>query len=307
MAARYRYQTGVASSPTDLLDQFVAFLVAQGWTTLAHAADGAGKRAHLSKAGLFVNLRSALNETSPAFSHYNTGGYSPVARTGLGVNVGSGYDAGKNWRAQPGVPSTLYASYITGQDAALAHTAAGTISYHAFDDGADNIVLVASNAAGGFTHLAFGPSVHKLGAGAGGAYFFAESLATTYSGYSSAIPLAGIGFVQAAVDSTPAGAWLGVNASLGRACASESSYLPVQFPTHAQLGPVGVSAMSNQANLLPINVLAARDGGGWSYLGMVPNVYRCDAVGAGFAAGQVYTVGNESYMLFPNFAVRKYA
>lgn len=302
-----RYQTGVASNPTDLLDQFVAFLAGQGWTTLAHAADGTGKRAHLSKAGLFVNLRSALSEVSPAFALYDNGGYSAVARTGIGVNVGSGYDAAKSWRAQPGVPSTLYASYVTGQDAALAHTAAGNISYHAFDDGADNIVLVARNAAGGFTHLSFGPSVHKLGAWPGGAYCFAESLATTYSGYSSPIPLQGAGFVQAAVDSTPAGAWLGVNASLGRACASESSYLPVQFPTHAQLGPLGVSVMSAQANLLPINLLAARDGGGWSYIGTVPNVYRCDAVGAGFAAGQVYTVGGDSYVLFPYFAVRKHA
>lgn len=299
-----RYQTGEATSPADLLDQFVAFLASQGWQTLAHAAEGAGTRAHLSKGGLFVNMRSALSEASPAFAHYDNGGYSAVARTGLGVNIGSGYDAAKSWRAQPGVPSTLYASYITGQDAALAHTAASNISYYLFDDGADNVVLCASNASG-WTHLSFGPSIEKLGAWVGGAYCFAESLATTYTGYRSAIPLAGCGFVQAGVDSTPAGGWLGIHAPLGRACASESGYL-TGFPRHEQLGTAGVSVMSAQANLLPLSLLAARDGGGWSYLGMLPNIYRCDAVGSGFVAGQVYSVGGDSYVLFPGFAVRKH-
>lgn len=298
-----RYLSGVASSPNDLLDKIVAFLNLQGWTTVAYAAEGAGKRGHLSKNGVFVNFRSAVNES--VFPNYDPYGGGSVSRTGIGLNVGTGYTSTNAWNNQPGVPSSLYTSRVA-VDAALAPLSSGTtFAYHLFDDGADNIIVAAeSSSSGAYSYLGFGKSVDKQGNWTGGAYFYANGLADSYryAGFYET-PFSSCGFVRADVDTT-SGAWLGVGATLGRAVVS-SSIGSTQYPNHALIGPVGVSTMSGQANLLPLNVLAARDGGGYSYLASLPNIYRCEAVGNGFSAGVTYTVGGDSYVLFPSFAVKK--
>jgi hypothetical protein len=56
------YQTGISSSPTNLLQTLVTWLTNQGWTMDMSQADGSGWRAHLHKSGVYVNLRSAMNE-----------------------------------------------------------------------------------------------------------------------------------------------------------------------------------------------------------------------------------------------------
>ena len=43
------YQTGIASSPTNLLQTLVAWLMAQGWTVNQSEQEGTGWRAHLVK------------------------------------------------------------------------------------------------------------------------------------------------------------------------------------------------------------------------------------------------------------------
>ena len=67
------------------------------------------------------------------------------------------------------------------------------------------------------------------------------------------------------------------------------------------------SALSNQATLLPIHLYANRDAGGVSLWATVPSLYCANAVGNGFAAKSVLALGADSYMLFPNFAVKKVA
>ena len=60
--------------------------------------------------------------------------------------------------------------------------------------------------------------------------------------------------------------------------------------------------------LLPLHCYVLTDPGArWAPLGYPPSVFWCEAVGHGFAAGQIYQVGGLDYMLFPHFAVRKAA
>lgn len=296
MAANYT--TGTASNVNDLHARLVAFLQQQGWSTLLDAAAGAGRRAHLVKGEQYLNLRAINDETGAL-----PGGGPRL--TGLGFNVGSGYDAAASWYAQPGTPAGL-SSYGTETTAAVL-AAGSTYAYHFFDDGTDNVLAVVHTGANGeYAHIGFGTSIEKLGNWSGGGYFLGSARGS-YSYHDSAAAPASSQlstFVHATVDTSTG--WLGLQAENGRACSSSNLY-NYEHPHQGQLGTVGVSVMSGQANLLPINLLAARDGGGWSYLGSLPGIYRCDAVGQGFTAGSVYTVGGDSYVLFPGFAVRKHA
>ena len=78
------YQTGVSSSPTNLLQTLVAWLAGQGWTVNQSEQDGAGWRAHLQKPGsLNVNLRAAHNER---IWPKGGGGYHDLGNGGYGIN-----------------------------------------------------------------------------------------------------------------------------------------------------------------------------------------------------------------------------
>jgi len=60
------------------------------------------------------------------------------------------------------------------------------------------------------------------------------------------------------------------------------------------------------ALLLPLHCFVRTDPADrWAPIGYPANVFYCEAVGHGYAAGTVYQVGGLDYMLFPHFAVRK--
>ena len=57
------YQTGSASSSTDVVKQLVTWLVSLGWTQDRSAVEGAGWTASLHHNGNFVHLRAVENES----------------------------------------------------------------------------------------------------------------------------------------------------------------------------------------------------------------------------------------------------
>lgn len=59
------------------------------------------------------------------------------------------------------------------------------------------------------------------------------------------------------------------------------------------------SSISNQAILLPIHSLVARDGGGLSFVGTLPGVFATNACQRGLAPASEYLWGSETYMVFP--------
>lgn len=70
------------------------------------------------------------------------------------------------------------------------------------------------------------------------------------------------------------------------------------------------SAIDGRANLLPALWWVGRDGssgnaGGFSPIGTLPMVFFSNGVGNGFGPTEDYTIGTDTYKLFPNFAVLK--
>lgn len=151
------YQTGTASSASNLLQTIVTWLVAQGWTQDASAAEGTGWRAHLHKGAMYVNLRAAGNENiwpdiggGGNFHDQGAGGY------GIGLYLGTAYNAGNDWDKQTGGPLRSDGSTI----GAGMNLPSGAISaYHLFDDGNDNVTIVVERSPGIFCHMGFGVMV----------------------------------------------------------------------------------------------------------------------------------------------------
>lgn len=67
------------------------------------------------------------------------------------------------------------------------------------------------------------------------------------------------------------------------------------------------SAIDGRANLLPILLWARRDGSGlgFSPIGELPFT-KLTGVASGFSAGSDYTIGGDTYTMFPFFAVQKF-
>ena len=172
------YATGVPVSETDLLQTLVAFLAAQGWTTNLSVADGVngGWRAHMSKGGVFVNLRAMYNECAwPAFAGGNM--------NGIGLNVGTGFNGSNPWYDQAGVPQYIGSGpYPGGVQLSTNNNTAPNYSfrpfsrYHFFTDPLDNVVVVLEKAANVFGFMGWGATLIKSGGvWTGGLYCFADT------------------------------------------------------------------------------------------------------------------------------------
>lgn len=324
------YETGSATSPTDLLQKLVTWLVARGWTQNMSQADGNGWRAHLVKSGLYINLRSNIG------SGTNIWGTAPLWTAtnydGVGCYTGTGYNAGSAWHSQAGGPIASGQTYTLG---AWMQTPAGAIlAYHFFDDGADNILVVVERTAGIFGYLGWGPSIVKAGTWTGGPYFVG-TWSSTFGASTSQPGSSGTtcgcpgshedgqgttaAFVRADVDAFT-GKYVGIgdnntpqNGYTGKIGASSIQTAPSsQTPSNdipqclAAFLARQTSAMNSQANLVPVRWFAQRDGGaGHSLLGRLPNIFATNATTKGFASGQEVTIGGDTYKIFPNFAVKK--
>ncbi|MGH9716400.1 MAG: hypothetical protein ACRD4R_06705 [Candidatus Acidiferrales bacterium] len=334
------YQTGTATSPTDLLKTLVAWLAGLGWNTDLSETDGSGWRAHLDHNGNFVHLRAFANEGSslPFTNNANSSG-----NAGIALYLSTAYSGSDAWNAQPGSPPYQSGSSTKVLGVGMALPSGAIQNYYFFADStADNIVVVVEKTLGVYVHIGWGLSLAKCGAWTGGPYFFGTSQGYSASEVSTSNPSpgfltssdcpgtygdwsSGTGdqnlYVRADVDSFT-GAWLG-NASnttaaygyTGKNAASPIRDLvtPPAFPWYANNGAAyswqnsQTSALDGRANLLPVLIWAARDTspGGYSPLGQVPNVFFSNAIGNGFSNAQEIALGSVTYKIFPNFAVVK--
>lgn len=326
-----RYQSGTATGPTDLVQQLVTWLVAGGWTQDMSQSDGSGWRAHLHKSGFYINLRAYNNESA-----IWAGGEGYPNTYGVALYAGTGFNSGNGWNAQAGAPVGSGQTYNVGSGAPFTSSISIT-GYYFFDDGNGNIIVVVERSTGSFVHFGWG-NLTKASSFTGGAYFFGVA-----PGYYDGFP-SGLGgynqsssalcpccdtdcavgsycsaFVRADVDSftskwlgvanacpnAPAQGYTGKNAAssvLGGATASQGT---ANIPHYGNFIGRQTSAQNAQANLLPVNLFAARDAGGWSLLGSLPAIFATNAVGNGYAAKDEIQIGSSTYKLFPNFAVQK--
>jgi len=167
------YQTGVSSSPTNLLQTLVTWLVAQGWTSDSSVSDGSGWRAHLHKSGVYVNLRAAANESiwpkTPGGGNWDAG-----AGYGIGLYLGDGYSGGSGWSQQSGRPLRIDGS-VSGCGMNL--PSGSVAAYHFFDDGSDNITIVVERSPGIFAQMGWGLALANAGNPSSFPYFHASTSA----------------------------------------------------------------------------------------------------------------------------------
>jgi hypothetical protein len=330
------YQTGSATSSTDLVKQIVTWLVSLGWTQDRSAIEGSGWTASLHHNANYVHLRAVENESSvPWHAGYGTAHY------GVHMYTGTAYDSGQPFNNQVTGAPIGSSTFPIGVGM---HLSAGPFpNYYFFADStADNIVVVVEKTSGLYVHIGWGLSIQKEGSYTGGPYFFGST-----SGYYTSLTGApantpgftstsdcpfvnvdpeggGCGFVRADVDSWT-GKWVGIyNATAGpdfgftgkqgdTSVCGASSAVKLNFPVYAY-SPVTsyfqyeqTSVQDGRANLLPLILWVLRDGTttGFSMLGTVPNIFATNAVGNGFSNASEYVLGGTTYKIFPNFAVVK--
>lgn len=328
------YQTGAASSPTDLIQKLITFLVANGWTQDMSQAEGSGWRVHAHLSSNYVHLRSAMNESTIWQQSY------AVAHYAVHMYLGTGFNGSNAWNAQNTGAPIGTASNPMGVGMKLS---AGPFSNYYFfcDSGGDNVAVVVERTPGLFVHLGWGSSLAKAGTWTGGAYFFGSSSGyyTPYPagantpGFTSTSDCPGVNadhvggavtFVRADVDAFT-GKWIGIfnqsgvadtgatgkqgDSSVYATNLSMRSNFPVlasqAYTYHFQ--NMQTSNQDGRANLLPIYLWALRDSTttGFSLLGSIPNVFCSNAVGHGFSNADEYLIGATTYKVFPNFAVVK--
>jgi hypothetical protein len=177
--------------------------------------------------------------------------------------------------------------------------------------------------AGVFTGAMFGLSINKAASFTGGAYYFTQQVGRQF-GYDYPLPTwlqpgnisQGDGwassFIRADIDSFTS-KWLGASSNL----TTGKVFYPMGGPdtflrfssngnNYANLFNRLTSLFNSQTILLPMRLFVDRDAGGVSLLGDVPNLYLTNATSKGFTPGGIYSVGSENYMIFPNFAIRKW-
>lgn len=330
------YQTGSASSSTDLVQKLVTWLVSLGWTQDRSAAEGStGWTASLHKSANYVHLRAAELESS--IWHANFG----AAHYGVHMYLGTGFNSGQPFNNQTTDAPIGSSTFPIGVGMQL--TAGPFSNYYFFaDSAADNIVVVVEKTPGLFVHIGWGLSLLKAGSYAGGPYFFGSSSGyytsdTTSTpnipGYTSSSDCpfvnkdqfgGGPGFVRADVDSWT-GKWIGIYGATtgadlgftgkegGSSVHCTGASMPGNYPVYAytasttQFQYEQTSEQDGRANLLPLILWALRDGTttGFSMLGTAPNIFSTNGVGSGFSNADEYVLGATTYKMFPRFAIVK--
>ena len=340
------YQTGISSSPTNLLQTLVSFLVAQGWTTDTSAADGTGWKAILHKSGIYVCMRAAMDENLWPYSPYppgdgwhdkGSGGY------GIGLYLATGYAGASPWHEQAGRPVRPGDGSTAGVGANL--PSGSVAAYHIFDDGADHIAVVVERSPGIFCHFGWGPALEPAGQPEAFPYFFGSSGAVLNTIVDPGTSRSGINVTAHApmshadkeddsygtsterlhatayvrVDAaTFSDRWIGNTAFAGDGYGYTGRFLrnalaigddavdQGKFPCYSAIEARVHQTAFAGALLLPLHNYCGTDPAGrWAPIGWPPSIFWTEAVGHGYAGGEIYQVGGVNYMVFPHFAVLK--
>lgn len=332
------YQTGTASSPVNLLQTIVSWLVGQGYTSDASAIESSGWRSHLHKGSQYVSMRAAMDEQ--IWTDLPGGFYDAASGYGIGFYLGTGYSGAAAWDDQAGRPVRAGDGSTIGSGMNL--PSGPVTAYHFFDDGQDNIAIVVEKSPGVFVGMFWGPDLEDSGSADPHWWFTGSSSSNlvTYEGDAIATPghnltmaaplvhsqyqliaslsqVASNGFVRVAA-SVFADRWLS-NGNFdsdnflysGRflgVCINDSplNFHVREFPNFQYFKSRTNQTAYPDSLLLPLWSFVLMDPSGrWAPLGYPRNVFYFKGVGAGFTAGQVYQLGGQDYMVFPNFAVRK--
>lgn len=156
------YETGSASSPSDLLDKLRAFLLTNGWTINSFITVGSGKRLHIQKGACYFNFRAYHGETLSSANDLNN--QTTTGFWGIGGYPSDGYSGASNWNAQPGCPK--YGNYYRGGYANQLSSAIPTYHFFTYAN-ITEVHVVIEFVTGKFQHINFG-DLEKYNASASG-------------------------------------------------------------------------------------------------------------------------------------------
>jgi len=299
------YQTGTISGPVDLITVIKDAAVAAGWTLNQFATVGSGRRCHLSKGNLYVNLRAYVNEsTSELYALSFTTQHSVVG------HASTGYNGANNWYSQPGniqynpgFGNLTHSWGVTGLTS--------TATYHLFTFTApDAIYCIVERAAGQFQWILFGNLDKNGDTWTGGEFFAGSGPWDSNNLYSipviASAPIGGswASFAQVRVSSLDsftgwAASW---NFSTGYPCPR----LTDAIFDKRMIFDCAPNAFNSLAPLLPLEVFVSRRGTEtgvtdetWAFdlLGYLPNMYAVNM--QTLLAGQSYSVGTDQFKVFP--------
>lgn len=329
-----------ANNVNDLLNQIVGQAVVHGWTQLhlgAHGREPAdvfpqlGRRGHISKDGVVVNLASF-----PAFDGQNGGTNTALAfiperfRNGnyywgfgngsngyvnpdvLALNVSSGFDINSQWFNQPGSDRV---SSDGGHEfrSIRAKDAIGNVWMFFFENPA-SLAVICEVRPGEFYWLTAG-NIDK-GSDVGTAQFYGASLTSQNLGNGYPTSLDGVQVRCTHAEAAPVrfNGWGGWVPSPVRVY-GWNTYSPAdgdEVPSYPSwrhntsnipndnLVPevtMGYDSLTGRMWLHPVRAYINRRGGGRSYLGVIPHVHYCTM--SHFVGEEVISIGGVEYMIFP--------
>lgn len=290
------YQTGTATSATDLVQQLATFLTSAGWTVNKSQAQGSGWWISVQKGtDLFANLVS-----------------DPAA--GTGTNPGpfiylapaTGYNGSLAWNAQPGNPS----GYTT-----INKLTAPFTKYYFFE-GDDYCHIVIEVSAGVFRHIQFG-TVEKACTLTGGQYFMGTNLYYSSTTPSDPSNLANNFPWEAVANTITTYNWVYANAGDGarwfknynsftQGYRISAGVINVSSGATTTLDSRGLSNLlylrtPNVSNgitpLVPIFMLLEKASALWALVGQPKDIRFVNLTN--YLPGDTITIGSDEWLVFP--------
>ncbi len=305
------FTSGSAANSAALIDAIRAFAVSDGWTNNLFADDGAGKRLHISKDGVFANLRTAVGENFSAIADLQQAANSNA----LWVNLSTGFNSGTAWYKQADAPfrhinppSNVNPSYVYVGVNGLT----GGVNYYLFSF-ASQFYIVIETPTGLFHWIGFG-KIAKIGDWTGGEFLFAKHSTITSNNSAVNLPFFGsfyngqgspVGMIRVnGVDAT--NGWVNGDVTGG---SGSGGNLRVEKAADGiqkmrMLWEVTPNIISHKPVLLPVNVTMTRNGASvtattpFSILGYIPNIYFVNLSGLIPAANYSDGAGG-NYRIFP--------
>ena len=319
------YVFSSASDVNDLLNQVVSQAVLHGWTqNQLETQSSLGRRGHISKDGVFINLCSmpepSAGQTSatqlldlviPAEDRTYSANWAVSVGGGvwrgpdvLCVNVGTGHSSGTPWYRQPGADCNLAAANQGRFSAVRAKGAIGKVHMFFYENPAAIFVFIEPRA--GEWHWFAAGMLAKDYSYSGGLFYGASMRDTNLT---SAPPSSYSAIEHQVVHGDLAAGrgnnWGSSYQTYPEETAIQPNLLIPGYVGRSSIGIVGMSPVQRRgydaANgrywIQPPYAYANRAGGGNSYLGALPHTfYSTTEV---FVGGEVSTIGGVEYMTFP--------
>jgi len=310
------YETGSASSPSDLLDKLRAFLLANGWTINSFITTGSGKRLHIQKGACYFNFRSYHGETLTSTNGLN--GQATTGFWGIGGYPSDGYSGASNWNAQPGAP--LYSAYYRGGYANQLSSAIPTYHFFTYTD-ITEVHVVIEFVTGKFQHINFG-DLEKYNASASGGRWMSmptamdselpEQYGQDYSsGAGSMVPFRGAYYLGARGFNS---SMIRVNIDNHDGWAFEGSRDYISNSPIAAVGPhyynhdietATTSPYSWQTQLLPYVIGIVRSNASVSPFGEIKHLRELNITN--YIEGEEVVLGPDTWKIFPLYQKNGYS